>query len=146
MKKGILTPIDIESISAFAAFKSDSPEFTPSYLHPKHFSPDGTPQLPNTYEQSHMKYAFGVLLSIVFLFSTDACILNGEKENVEKLLGHFNPSDLSVCSNSKGFKEAFDGFFKKAEKMIRDENFRDRFDQLKKERDILKKICRLLSS
>ena len=72
--------------------------------------------------------------------------LNGEKENVEKLLGHFNPSDLSVCPNSKGFKEAFDGFFKKAEKMIRDENFRDRFDQLKKERDILKKICRLLSS
>ena len=93
-----------------------------------------------------MKYAFGVLLSMVFLHLMNACVLNGEEKNVARLIGHFNPSDPSVCPNSKGFKEAFDGFFKKAKKMISDENFSDSLDQLKKESTFLKKICDLLSS
>ena len=83
----------------------------------------------------------------------NACVLNGEEKNVARLIGHFNPSDPSVCPNSKGFKEAFDGFFEKAEKMISDENFSDSLDQLNKEREFLKRYviyyrvnnCKLIS-
>ena len=66
-QSGQLKLVDIEDVSAFAQYKSESPVFTPAYLKPEYIAENGRPDLPDPYQQSDMKYAFGVLLSMVFL-------------------------------------------------------------------------------